>query len=169
MLVLIDKQEGHFNELYRLISKRNKRFSKPTFNTHLKHLMTAGYVTRTPEKGQLVTYSLNLEKIGKMKEYSERVKRIVKSEYESKEEFFSLTEKEQVSTLLDFLSLRKLNEIKAQIEYGLDPESFEKWFAVRFWAHPALERVTVWMIKKCVEDEVYRKNILKIIDDILEK
>jgi len=169
--LLLEQQQAHYNELHKLIKEKLKlkKFSKPTFNTHLKHLIKAGYVTRTPDKGQLVTYSLNLEKIGKMKEYSERVKRIAKSQYENMKDFFSLPEEEQVSFVLSFLNRRKLYEIQARIEHELDPDSFEKWFVVRFWSHPILEQVTVWMIKKCAKDEVYRKKILKIINDILEK
>ena len=171
LLVLLLEQQAHYNELHRLIKNKLKlkKFSKPTFNTHLKHLVKAGYVTRTPDKGQSVTYSLNREKIGKMYEYSERAKKILESEYENKKEFFALPENEQVNFFLSFIIQRKLFEIQARIEHELDPESFEKWFVVRFSAHPALDRVTVWLIKKCVEDEVYRKKILKIINDILEK
>jgi DNA-binding HxlR family transcriptional regulator len=169
LVALFGEQQAHYNELYRLISKRNRKFSKPTFNTHLRHLEKSGFIKKTPDKGQLVTISLNLEKIGKTREYYERIERILKSESENKKWFFSLPEKEQVKTLLAFLSTRKLNEIKAQIEFGLDPESFEKWFAVKLWSIPLLERANFWMIKKCVEDEVYRKKILAIIDDVLEK
>lgn len=169
LLVLFDKQQAHFNELYGLVSKRSRKFSKPTFNTHLKHLEEDGYVTRTPDKGQLVTYSLNLEKIGKTREYNEQIKRILKSDRDNREWFFSLPEKEQVSTILTFLNVRKLYEIKALIVYGLDPESFEKWFAAKLWSNPLLERANLWMIKKCVEDEAYRKKILEIINNVLEK
>ena len=169
--LLLEQQEAHFNELHRLIKKKLKlkKFSKPTFNTHLKHLIEAGYVKRTPDKGQLVTYSLNLEKIGKMKEYSDRVKRIAKYQHENKEEFFSLPERRQVTFVLSFLMYRKLHEIQAGIDHLLDPESFEKWFVMRFYSHPIMEQATFWMIRKCVEDEVYRKKILKIVDDILEE
>ena len=168
---LLEQQEAHFNELHRLIKKnlKLKKFSKPTFNTHLKHLIEAGYVKRIPDKGQLVTYSLNLEKIGKMKEYSERVKKIAKYQSENQKEFFSLPEKRQVNLALGFLVYRKLHEIQAGIEYQLDPENFEKWFVMGFYRHPILEQVTAWIIKKCVQDERYRKKILKIIDDVLEE
>ena len=169
LVLIVDKQQMHFNELHRTLIGKRITFSKPTLKKHLDHLREAGYVTRTPDKGQLVTYSLNLEKIGKAKEYAERVKRIAKSQYENKKEFFSRTEKEQVNMVLNYLSFKKLHETKARIEYLLDPKSFEKWFAVRFWMHPALELVFVWMIKRCVRDEAYRERILEIIDDILEK
>jgi len=169
LLVLLDSQQAHFNELYRLISKRSKKFSKPTLSKHLNHLQEAGFVTRTPDKGQLVTYSLNREKIGKMKEYSERVKRIVKSEYENEKEFFSLPENEQMNIVQALLVYRKLGELQALIDYELEPESFEKWFLVRFWANHMLERPFYWISKKCVEDEPYRNKILKIISESLEK
>lgn len=168
LVVLLLKKEAHFNELFRLVNKKGKKISRPTFNTHLKHLIEAGYVTRTPDKGQLVLYSLNLEKIGNSKETADRVKRITRTEYETKKEFFALSEEKQVNIVLHFFTQRKLYEIKAGIEHLLDPDSFEKWLGWKFWSHPILERVSLWMIKKCVEDEDYRKRTLKIIDDVLE-
>ena len=146
---------------------KGRKFSKPTFNNHLKHLENRGYVTRTPDKGQLVTISLNLEKIGKTREYNQQINRIIKSERRNREEFFSLTEKEQVEKILVFFSARKLHEIKAQIDYELDPESFDKWFALKLWSNSLLERVKFWVIKRCLEDEDYRKKILGIIDGFL--
>ena len=168
---LLEKQEAHYNELYRLVKEKIKlgKFSKPTFNTHLKHLMEAGFVKRTPDKGQLVTYSLNLEKIGRMKEYSERVKRIVKSQSENMNLFFSRSEKKQVETVLSFLSYRKLYEIESRIEYALEPDSFEKWFVINFWRSPLLEQLTNWMVKRCAEDDIYREKILISIEKYQEE
>ena len=168
-VLLLEQQEAHFNELYRLIQKKLKlrKFSKPTFNAHLKHLQEAGYVKRIPDKGQLVTYSLNLEKIGEAKEYSERVKRIAKNQAENMQEFFSLTEKEQIDRLLGFQSYRKLSELKARIELELEPDSFGKWFVLKFWSQPILEQLPAWIVKRCAKDEVYRMKILKIIDATL--
>lgn len=169
-VLLLEKQEAHFNELYKLIREKMKlkKFSKPTFNTHLKHLMEAGFVKRTPDKGQKVTYSLNLEKIGEMKEYAERVKRITKNQNENMQEFFALTEEKQINRLLGFQNYRKLYEIKARIELELEPDSFEKLFILNFFNLPALEQLTVWVVKRCVKDEVYRKKILEIIENSLE-
>ena len=167
LMVLIEEEHAHYNELYELVSKRNRKFSKPTYNDHIKHLEEAGYIIRTPDKGQLVTISVNFEKIGKTKEYYEQIKRVIKSERKNKEWFFSLTEKEQVHNLLVFLTERKLHEIKAQIDYELDSESFDKWFAVKLWSNPLLDRINIWLLEKCIEDEVYRKKILKIIEEIL--
>ncbi|TRZ53774.1 MAG: transcriptional regulator, partial [Dehalococcoidia bacterium] len=117
LTVLLLAEKSHFNELFRLVNKKGRKFSRPTFNTHLKHLMEAGYVKRTPDKGQLVNYSLNHEKIGKMNETVERIKRITKSEYEDKKEFFSLPEEEQVNIVLGFFTRKKLYQLKAGIEY----------------------------------------------------
>lgn len=167
LIVLIEEEHAHYNELYELVRKRSKKFSKPTYNNHIKHLEKAGYIIKTPDKGQLVTISLNLEKINKTREYNEQIKRVLKSERKNKEWFFSLTEKEQVEQLLVFLTARKLHEIKAQIDYGLDPESFDKWFALKLWSNPLLDRINIWLLRKCIDDEVYRKKILKIIDETL--
>ena len=72
----------------------------------------AGYVKRTPDKGQKVTYSLNLEKIGKAKEYSERVKRVSESQRENMKEFFSMSERQQVDQEALLLAKFLRNEMK---------------------------------------------------------
>jgi DNA-binding HxlR family transcriptional regulator len=168
---LLEKQEAHFNELHKLIKEKMKlrKFSKPTFNTHLKHLVQAGYVKRTPDKGQMVTYSLNLEKIGKMKEYSDRIKKIVESQRENLQMFFSFSERQQVDMLLRFLCFRKLYELESRIELELEPDSFEKWFVLNFWSHPVLEQLPIWITKRCAKDEAYRNKILKTIEDFREE
>lgn len=168
---LLETREAHYNELYKSIKKKLKltKFSKPTFNKHLKHLVDAGYVKRTPDEGQKVTYSLNLEKIGKAKEYSERVKRISDSQRENKEFFFTMSERGQVDMLLRFLCIRKLYELEARIDVALEPDSFEKWFILRFWYHPSLEQIPVWIVERCAKDEVYREKILKNIEDYREE
>ena len=171
MFFLLERQEAHFNELHKLIKEKMKlrKFSKPTFNTHLKHLVDAGYVKRTPDKGQKVTYSLNLEKIGKMKDYAVRVKKISESQRENMKLFFSLSERKQVDMLLRFLCFRKLHELEARIEVELEPDNFEKWFILRFWYHPSLEQIPAWIVKRCAKDGVYREKILKNIEDLREE
>ena len=171
LIVLIEEEKSHFNQLYKTLNdkKRGFKISKPTLSEHLKHLVKAGFVTRKQEEGlQLVTYSVNFDKIGKIKGLWEQQRRIVKDRKATEKEFFSLSESEQVNIVLSGLSLRKLYEIKARIDYELDPKNFEKQFAVLFWTNPTLEFVEFLMIEKCVEDKEYRKEVLKIIDKWLK-
>ena len=169
--LLLEKPEAHYNELYKLIldKLKLKKFSKPTFNSHLKHLVELGYVKRTQDKGQLVSYSLNLEKIGRMKEYSERIKRITKFQKQNIQKLFSLSEKKQIEYTLSYLCFRKLYEIEARVEYALEPDSFEKWFVINFYHHPILEQLTDWIVKRCAEDDSYREKILKVIENYQEE
>jgi hypothetical protein len=118
---------------------------------------------------QLMIYGVNPEKFGKGKEYIERGKRISRNLREIKKEFFSRPENEQVNITLNLVVIRKLHEIQALIEHLLDPESFEKWLAVKFYSISILEQPSILMIRECVKDEVYRKRIFKITDEWLEK
>jgi len=168
-VLFLEKPQAHYNELYRLILDKLelKRFSKPTYNTHLKHLVELGFVKRTQDKGQSVTYSLNPQKIGRMKEFAERVKRIVKYQTENMRNFFSMSEKEQIDTLFASLCYRKLHEIDARIVFEQEPDSFEKWFILRFYNIPMLEQLSDWVVKRCAVDEDYRNSMHKFIKNYL--
>jgi DNA-binding transcriptional ArsR family regulator len=139
--------------------------SKPTLSEHLKHLVKAGHVTRKKDKGkkQMVTYSLNLEKISKLKGYVEQMKKSIDSEQKNKKMFFSYPKKDQVQKMFEDLTYRKLKEIKARVDYGLNPD-FEKSLAVRFWVNPLQRLAETWMINECIKNEEYRKKIFDIID-----
>ncbi len=170
-VALFLQEQMHFNELYKFfVHGRTEEMSKPTLNNHLKHLIEAKYVIRTPKEGsQYVTYSLNNEKFGKLIEASDELKRMTEFERKSKESFFSLPENEQIDEALVFHFLRKLKEIQNRIEYELDPESLDKQIAVRLCIHPITDFVSSWIIEKSVKDEVYKGRILKAINDYLEK
>lgn len=175
-LTLIVKKQARFNELYNMVARaskekfnKEKAFSKPTFNKHLNHLIDDGFVIKKVEKKQHVTLIINYEKIGKTEEYIDRMKRIIKTERENKKEFYSLPEDDQIKELIYFFSMRELHKIQARIDFELDPESFDKWFAVQLWYSSLLENPTGWMIEKCVTDEVYRNKITAIINKWLEK
>lgn len=174
ILMVLTEQQHTFNKLHKALKERGVEMSKPTLSSHLKHLVRAEYVRREEIEGsQLVTYSVvNSERIEKIKGISEQMRSIVKDSVSkskwgksaNEKEFFSLSEDEQMKTVLDVLVGRKLNEIKARIAYELEPKNFENQFALLFWTSSFVTVSEYWVIKKCVKDEEYRKNVLKIID-----
>ena len=165
------KRKAQYNEMFRFIKKDLKisRYSKATFNKHLKFLVEEGYIEKTPTKGQAVIYSLNLEKGRKLKKYYERAKNIEESKYANEKEFYSLPENEQVNTALRILVIKTINELKARVEYKRESWSFEKKLAVGFWSLPVLNYSLFWIMKRCVKDDVYREKIFKILEDTFEK
>lgn len=171
ILAFFMKQKSQYNEMFRFIKKDLKilRYSKATFNKHLKFLVEEGYIEKTPTKGQAVIYSLNLEKGKKLKKYHERAKNIIESKDVNKEEFYSLPENEQVNTALRILVLKAINGLKARVEYKQESWSFEKKLAVKFWNLPILNYSWFWIMEKCVRDDVYREKIFKILENTLEK
>lgn len=172
LLVLIakssEKPKMRFNELSRVVKDLHLGISKPTLSDHLKHLVENEYVTRTVEGVQCVTYSLNFEKIGKIKGYWEKAEKVAAFLEKDRDTFFSLPENEQVTLLLHFMNVRKLLEIQARIAFELDRSSFEKQFGVLFWTSSRFERHELWMIQKCVKDEKYREEVLKTINQLLK-
>jgi DNA-binding HxlR family transcriptional regulator len=170
LVMALHKQQAHFNELERELKKAKMEFSRPTITVHLSHLIKAGYVTRKEETGtQFVTYSLNPEKIVKVKEIAERTKNIMKARKGTEEEFYELPEKEQIENVLMLELMRKLELIKAHVELGLDPNSLDKKVAVSFLESPLLRLAEHWVIKKSIEDANYRKKIFEIIDEWQKK
>jgi DNA-binding MarR family transcriptional regulator len=174
------KKQPHVNELFEEIRKTEKpnnkgkiTYSKPTFTNHLNHLITDGFIIKkkdeTDKKGQKLILSLNYEKIGNSREYVERTERIIKNFKKNENEFYSWSEDKQIDKLLSFIIRKKLSKIQAQIDYRLNPESFDKWFALQFWDSVFLELPEEWMIDKCIKDEVYRNKILEIIVKFLEE
>jgi len=172
LLVLIakssEKPKIRFNELSRLVRDLNLGISKPTLSDHLRHLVENEYVTRKVEGVQRVTYSLNFEKIGKIKGYWKTAEKMAAFLEKDRDAFFSLPVKGQVKQLLRFMELRKLLEIQARIAFESNPSSFEKQFGVLFWTSSRFERHEVWMIEKCVKDVEYREEVLRTIDELLK-
>ena len=122
-----------FNQLHRYLKNNNLQMSKPTLSDHLKHLVKSGIVNRKENEGkQSVTYSLNPEKIGTSKEFFKQMKETIRDERKNKKKFFDYPEKEQVQIVLKELIGRKLNEIKAYVDYRLNP-TFDKQLAFMFW------------------------------------
>lgn len=166
LLVLTEKGPIHFNGLRKTLEKM-KIASKPTLLEHLPHLVEKNYVTCRKE-GQKKIYSVNYSKIGNTKKYVDMETNLIHFFAKNKECFFSLPVNEQVTGVLRFLCMKKLYELQTRIALELDPHSFEKQFGVLFWTNPVLENIEVWLIEKCVEDEKYREEILKVTDGLLE-
>ena len=159
-------ESAHFNELLKRMKKNKMEISRPTLSLHLKHLIEEGYISRSEDNAsQYVTYSLNLDKIEGMKKIGQRVKRIKNSRRETEKEFLSLPIDQQVQQLILLLIQLKMEEIKAQIDYRLDPKSLDKQVTLSFLTSPILHLAEYWMINEAIKDESYKKALLKNIDD----
>lgn len=170
LFVLSEVSQSHFNELHKTLNSRGITISKPTLSSHLKTLVEAGYVKREEKEGvQVVTYTVNLPKILRIKEYWKRAKSIGKSFGQNKKEFLSFSESQQVSIVLNLWLEKKLNEIRANVDFRLDRENLDKRIALMFWSSPLLDFAEQWLMQKCVEDEGYRKRVFKEIEASLKR
>ena len=119
------------------------------------------------EGKQSVTYSLNPEKIGTSKEFFKQMKETIRDERKNKKKFFDYPEKKQVQIVLKELIGRKLNEIKAYVDYRLNP-TFDKQLAFMFWTNPLHLKPESWMADECAKNREYRKSVFKIFDQYLK-
>jgi DNA-binding transcriptional ArsR family regulator len=169
LLVLADLgYSSSFNKLKDAINEGGFEISLPTLSRHLKHLISLGYVTREDKGAQMKIYSVDSNKVKKIKGVWERAKRIARSMRENRNKFFSLSEKDQMTLVLQILSARKLEEIRAQIAHKLEPKSFEKRLELVFLTSPYLTAAEGWVIERSVKDEAYRERVLKVIDELLK-
>jgi DNA-binding HxlR family transcriptional regulator len=175
LLMILYEQHTHFNKLHRELKNKDMEMSKPTLSLHLKHLTDSGIVIRKKvENTQLVSYSLNSDNAEKIKEFVERGMKImnikiINSSLHREEEFLASSAEEQFYMYLSSMLQTKLQEIKAQIDYKLDPQNLGKKILKNLLNSPILQADEMLIIKNSVENEYYRKKILKIIDDYLEK
>ena len=169
-IMTLYKPRTHFNELFRELKKRNMEISKPTLIAHLNHLIMSGFVSKKSEQNtQLVTYYLDVEKTNQLKKVAERTKRITKALKENEKEFYSLPEEEQVATVVLIEISRKIDEIRALIDYKLNPNDLGKIVYANFLQSPILHFGEKWIIKKSLEDEQYRKKVFKLLNEWQER
>ncbi len=166
IVMTLYKPSIHFNGLFRELKERNMELSKPTLSLHLGNLIKLNYVSRKEkEDTQFVTYSLDREKISKMKEALERSKKIVRSLRETEKDFYSHSEEEQVAIVLAVEVQRKIELIRTLIDYKLHPNDFNINYYVNFLESPVLQLGQKFLVKKSLEDVQYRENILKFLGE----
>jgi len=166
VVLTLHKDHIHYNELHKELKDKAMEFSKPTLSAHLNHLIERGLVIRKEEEGtQYVTYSLNLERAKEIKNIYEQTYAMLSSLKQDEKEFYSLSEEKQIEGMVNVAFVKKLEEIRAKIEFALEPDNFQKGLRVEFLTTPLLGFVEKWIIKKSVEDPEYRKRIFKLIDE----
>ena len=121
------------------------------------------------ENTQFVTYSLDTEKTNQIKEVAKRTKNIIKDFKETERDFYLLSEEDQVATVLRVEISRRIEEIRALIDYRLHPNDIGKIVYANFLDSPLLYIGQKWIIKKSLEDEKYRKKIFGLLDEWQER
>ena len=165
-IMALYKPTTHFNELHRELKKRNMELSKPTLSLHLGHLIKKKHVFKTEEENtQYVTYSLDPGNRQSLEHVTKRAKNIVENFKENEKEFYSLSEQDQVYSVLIVDLHRKIEEIKALIDFKLNPNDLGKVVLVNFLTSGILEIGQKLIIKKSVEDEEYRKKIFRFLEE----
>jgi predicted transcriptional regulator len=165
-LLINHKEPIHFNGLYKELRKNKMELSKPTISMHLNHLIEKGFVERKEKEGtQFVYYNLNVKQIEKLKELEDSRKWLDKQARDGMNNFYALTEEQQIERLINIIVFNKLEEVKAEIELALDPDDFAKRFRYNFVSSPLFQFGQNWIVQKCAIDKAYHDKILKVISE----
>lgn len=162
--VLILKGKLYFNELYGILEKE---MAKPTLSLHLKHLVAEGFVVRKVEDVLKVSYRINEGKFAKGKSFERSVKEIGESLRKDIENFAGLSLDEKVANVWSVMIVRALNELKARINFEVDP-SWQNEMLLSMWKDRPLTMEN-WLVRLCKEDKKFREGVLEQIDRLILK
>lgn len=167
--VLDLKPEGvRYSELEKALGDE---FTPPTLSNHLKnHLVKWKIVNRNiDEDTRNTTYKINYDKFATSRKYVEWEKKRDKDYNDNVKFIFSLPVNEQITMLGGMWFMINLYKLKSLIEYMADKTNADKRYAVFMWNNPKLLNYDLLMANKCMKDELYRRELLKSIDSILEE
>ncbi len=156
-----------FNELLRSLKKSKYKTSRPTLDTHLKHLVEKELVLRTQVGKQHVTYRFYPERWDPVTEYFEKGLHIEKFFIDEKDEFNAASPEAQIAhtwyalafkSILQLKhSLLKISEPEKEFEHNLSIISFES-----IWTH-----FKAWLIENYEKNNKdYRRTIIDLLETI---
>jgi len=140
-----------FNQLHQAMNYHKFKISKPTLNTHLKHLVKKELLVRIQEGKQKVIYLINYDKFDNLKRTTENQY----SHYTSFTEDMKEIEKENVSDLLAryyaIMMLNNISSLRAEILKILEPENLEDLLLSERFKHMYFKNYIEWFKKECID------------------
>jgi len=166
--LLITNKELRFNQLYRILTQCEIKFSKPTLVDRLNVLIEKNLITRSEEGPQKVIYRANEEKFHLAKNFQEEYKKIIKHYEKVNLIEKDLPLKDTVEWFLSSIFLTYLYELKLKIVTGLPLTILddERDSLVKDLFSMPYENV---LIENCIKSEECRKMTLETLDEIIEQ
>ncbi len=157
-----------FNELLRVLNKSNFKISKPTLITHLKHLQNYEVINRKREGKQIVSYSVNDEKLDNL-QFHKDLNRVAKNVQKSKETFNSFDVAEKIRYISFVLMIIELNRLKNEIRIVLEPNrKFEATLAF-LSIQGYLDSFRQYLLQTCANSKDDAQKSLIAIENLEEK
>lgn len=169
--------ESRFEELLKFFEKLDDEITRPTLSHHLRHLVEmqlvkqkviqkkAGYGVNYTKK---ISYIPDYKKIEKFKDFVDLILDERRELDEWKKTMLSKPVNEQFETVLKFLILRNLIELKTRISFKLN-ENLGDEFILLALKNDYFRDEESWVIQKCIDDDLYRKEVLERIDESMAK
>jgi len=166
--LFLNDKKCRFNELHKRIKGINFKVSKPTLIVHLGHLQDKGFIIRTQEDKQNVSYRVNLDKFKFLKE-SVGYKQLLLNTNKNKEIFHTLSPRDQLATLIDIMTLYSFHGVRNDISSFLEPEKKAENHLAFWFFFKSLDMYRVWFLETFKQsDEKTRKLLIEKIDGGIE-
>lgn len=159
-----------YNQLYRLCEKSKVRFlgmTKPTFNDHIKHLVSKGYVKKK-KMGKQSTVLFLTDKLPEILEAKETVEGISHMHQVISKRFSSMTIDERAKTIAELSTITGLVQQYILIQDVLNPK--DRWDHVIAFSmqHAYLQSLYIDMLDSCIRDKKACATALGILGKALE-
>ena len=160
LVILWKGKEMRFNEIYRVLTSKGTKLSKPTLSEHLKHLRKKKWITRNAKGVQNVSYILHksLNRPNK----STDVENWIEESLKEKGVIFYKPSSE-VKADLDIYKIlgRKLKELMLRIEIEPNIQNQSLSFENSQW-----RLVENDIVKKSKTDKQYRNRLIEKIEEL---
>ena len=164
-LLVLSEGKYRFNELVRKLKKLNVKLSKPTLITHLGHLQDLGFIVRSQEDKQNVSYDVNWERFEDIKESLGYKKRLFIFSQENKDAFKSLPPREQLALLYDLLLLGEIIRVRICMVDILEPERKAEHHFSYLYLFRSLDMYRSWFLETFMDaDEKIQKMLIEKVE-----
>ncbi len=168
-LFVFSDQKYRFNELLRKLKRLNVKLSKPTLIAHLAHLQDLGFIVRTQEAKQNVSYGVNWEKFEAIKKSVGYKKRLFTTIDKNKEAFQSLPPRDQLLNLYDVLLLGEISKLRMNMADVLEPEKRAEHYFSYLFMDRSLAMYQSWFLETFMQaDEKNQKMLIEKVEGSMD-
>lgn len=152
-------------DLLKFLKDMHPKMSMPTLSRHLKELVKKGILLRENGNSREVFYSLGFKKFEKTRKYLDMITNSYKIIDEEKKILFSMSVNNQCKELIRLSAIGALIKFKAKLSFRLKKDVESKLLLV-LTNSPYFNRHELWIIEKCFDDENYRNDFIKTVNEI---
>ena len=163
MALMVHDEDIRFNDLHRRLAKYGAKMSKPTLNTHLRHLVENEMIQRNEEDKQNVSYGLNWKRFKQLKG-AMKIDEVALVEIREEKTFKAKSLTQQTVFTTAALTIGELFYMKLMILNHLEPENTLQNNLSYSLIRRLFNRYAAWLFQSCKESKEDSQRVLHSID-----